>query len=113
MQVGSNLALTNTVVALKPQIANQPAGGGLYFLGVYNPNASVAFIQLFNAIVANVTLGTTTPTLSLGVPASVYTPLIQIPIELQFPTGICFAATTTANGNTALGSALVVGYGFD
>src|SRR5712691_12463305 len=46
------------------------SAGNLYGWDIYNPNASVCFLQVFNATQANVTLGTTAPLFSIEVGAT-------------------------------------------
>lgn len=99
-------ALTATVVSLKG------AGGKVTWIDAYNPNASAAFIQLFNAATAAaVTLGTTPPTMSIGLAASVNNPIVLGTDGAAFPLGIQVAATTTYNGSSAPGSAVVANFG--
>ena len=84
--------------------------GTLFGLNVYNPNASGVFLQAFDS--ASVTVGTTTPAQSYYVPAT--SPMI-IPIStlgIAFANSIQIAATTTATGSTAPGSAVVVNAAF-
>jgi hypothetical protein len=93
-------ALSTTVQSVKGSAGKL---GGWY---IYNPNASAAFVQIFNVSSGSVTLGTTTPTLSLGVPATSAANLMSGE-GVDFGTAISIAATTTATGNTAPGTGLV------
>lgn len=68
-----------------------------------NPNASAAYLQLFNTGAA-VTLGTTVPDWAVSFPSSGHVTLTNL--NLNFGKGLAIAATTTATGNSALGSAL-------
>jgi len=95
-------ALSNTAVQLKG------APGVLQWGSCYNPNASIAYVQVFDA--TSVTVGTTTPTEALPVPA---TTVASLPFPAQFFNAIKVAATTTATGGTAPGSALVCNFGFN
>ncbi len=88
--------LTNTVQTVKGSF------GALRILQCYNPNASVAYVQVFDTTAA-VTLGTTVPALSFGFPATSSTPIAA---NMSFLKGLKIAATTTAKGSTAPGSAL-------
>lgn len=83
--------------------AGRTSGCYLDYLHVINPNTAQAFIQLFDAAAAGVTVGTTTPTLSFLVPAgdgvqsgaferSFYRPI-------HFTTALTYACTTTATGS--------------
>lgn len=85
--------------------------GRLYNYNVYNPNASVAFLQVWDLAVGSVTVGTTAPKASYAIPAGgvwdgglIY--------SLGFATAITIAATTTATGATAPGTGLVVNLGY-
>ena len=81
----------------------------LYYLEVQNPNAVDAWLQLFDA--ASPTVGTTTPTLSVFVPALGATDKFW-PGGIRFRVAIRYAATTTSTGNTAPSSNLVVNGGY-
>lgn len=94
----------NTVQTIKA------SGGQLYALEVQNPNATAAYLQLFDASAPVV--GTTTPVQSFYVPASGgMDKSFAIPIE--FGTAIKYACTTTATGNTdpLVGLVLNAAYG--
>ena len=90
------------------------SGTYLDFFEVQNPGAAQVFLQLFDALTANVTVGTTAPTLSLVVPAGTGTEdgarseLFSHPVH--FRTGFIYAVTTTATGNTAPGTACKVNF---
>lgn len=79
--------------------------GWLYMLEVSNPNTADAFIQLFDALAADVTVGTTTPKHSFLVTAAAASDRrggidrSWLPIGLGFETGITYACTTTPTGN--------------
>lgn len=73
---------------------------------VYNPNASVAYVQLFDVATATtVTLGTTAPDVVIGIPASSAANLLDAG-GVDFANGIKLACTTTATGSTAPGTGL-------
>ena len=76
-------------------------------LGAYhclNPNTSAAYVQIFD-ISGTVTLGTTTPVLSLGLPATSGGNL-EWANGIHFANAIKVAATTTATGLTATSTAV-------
>ena len=109
--VNSNIGIfpaSGSVNAVVTNLVQTPAQ--LYGWYIYNSNASVAYCQIFNAIAANVTLGTTPPILSLGIPASGAANLINSSMGISFTTAISFAFTTTRSGNT--GNASSVDYNF-
>jgi hypothetical protein len=87
--------LTNTATAVK---ASAGQVGELY---CYNPNASVAYIQVFNVAFGSVTVGTTVPLHSYGIPATNSGGFSLPLVGMQFSTAISVAATTTAKGGTA------------
>jgi len=89
--------LTTTVTAVKT--SQQALLGTVY---CYNPNSSVAYIQLFDvATAAGVTLATTVPKLSLGIPATTASGTGPTAVGITFYNGLQAAVTTTATGNTA------------
>lgn len=62
-------------------------------------NSAKSYVQFFNAAVANVTLGTTTPYFAILVPAQgASDAYMTVPVE--FGTAISIAATTTVTGST-------------
>lgn len=85
-------------------------GGGQAKLGgwfIFNTNAAAAFLQLFDvALQASITLGTTVPNMVLVVPASGILAWSPSETGINFANGCFVAATTTATGAVALGSAL-------
>jgi hypothetical protein len=97
----SNTDLGTTVVAVK---ASQGTLGGWY---VYNPNTSVAYLQIFDVASGSVTLGTTRPKLTLGIPASGAANL-EMSLGVHFGTAISIAASTTPSGSSANSTALPV-----
>jgi hypothetical protein len=66
---------------------------------VYNPNAAATYVQLFFTAAA-VTLGTTVPDLSFGLPATAAANLLDEQ-GIAFTGALQFALTTTENGSTA------------
>jgi hypothetical protein len=92
--VNSQTVMTNTKVTVK--------GSAGLFAGymIYNPNSSVCFVQVFDVANASITLGTTTPTYVIPVPAAAAAN-IEFSVGIAHTTAIVVAATTTANGSTA------------
>jgi hypothetical protein len=100
-----NAAVTNTPVQVR-------AGGGrthMYHFG--NPNSTIVFVHIYNALAANVTVGTTTPVASYMVAANSALDGFW-PNSFNYGTGITVAVTTTAAGSTApaAGTLVVLGY---
>lgn len=91
-------ALSTTVTSIKS--SNRGSLGEVY---CYNPNASVAYIQLFDvATAAAVTLGTTVPIQSFGIPSALASGVGPTAVGISFQNGLQAAVTTTATGNSAL-----------
>lgn len=95
----SNTALSSTKQAVKTSKAR------LYGWNISNPNGSDVFVQFFDLASGSVTVGTTTPTFAVWIPPSGgidgnWT------FGIEFETAVTIAATTTATGSTAPGSAL-------
>ena len=98
--------LSTTVFSV---VASQAAVLDDYF--IYNPNSSVAYVQIFDvATSGGVTLGTTTPKWSVGIPAQSAANVARL--GLAFANGIQVAATTSATGSGANGSALDTNWGY-
>jgi len=98
-----NASLNATAAAIKA------SGGQVYGFHIDNTaNASKTYVHFYNKLVGNVTVGTTTPDVTLVVPASggVDYPIGQFGIG--FDVGITIAATTTVGGNTNPGTAILV-----
>ena len=83
----------------------------LKFLALLNTTAAVAYLQIFNLPAASVTLGTTVPKLSIGLPASA---AMSLPIALGLKLdgqGISIAGTTTRTGSTGAAIDYNLGWG--
>ncbi len=88
-------ALSTTVQTIKGST------GQLGMLHCYNPNSTQIYAQVFNAASGSVTLGATSPTLSIAIaPTSTGGWALPSP-GAQFSTAMSIAATTTATGSTA------------
>lgn len=93
--------------------AGRTIGGYIKKLHVINPNVTDAYLQLFDLAVADVTLGTTTPKVSFLIPAGsggasgAYADDFGVD-GLHFQTAITYACTTTATGNTAPTTGLIL-----
>lgn len=101
--------LSTTVTSVK-----NSAAGSLGMLVCGNPNASIIFIQVFDVATAGgVTLGSTAPDLSFQVDASSSVGFSLPVTGMAFANGIQMAATTTATGSTAPGSAANCNAGYN
>lgn len=97
--VSNQAALTNTAAAVK---AAAGQSGGYAF---YNPNATVAYVQVFNTASGSVTLGTTAPLYSIPVPPTA-TVNVEFANGIAHSAAISIAATTTPTGPAAPSAAL-------
>jgi hypothetical protein len=103
-----NVALSNTDVAVKT------SAGRVYAIEVTNPHATDgAWLHFYNALIANVTVGTTVPVWSVYVPANT-TVRQYLTIPMSMATAITVAGTTSADHtvSTAPTTALVVFVGY-
>lgn len=93
-------AQTTTVQTVKGTVGT--LGGYV----IYNPNATVAYVQLFDVATATtVTLGTTVPDMFIPIPATSGANVLD-GTGIAFANGIKLACTTTATGLTAPGTGL-------
>jgi hypothetical protein len=97
----SSSVLTNTVVNIGT--ANTPGVVSGWY--IYNSNNVVTYVQFFNTGSAAVTIGTTAPAYSIGIPALSAANLMS-PTGIAHTTAISIAATTTRSGSTAPGTAI-------
>lgn len=88
--------LSTTVTQIKG------SAGKLGAVQFYNSNSAVAFVQIFNSATAGaVTLGTTAPGKSIGIPPLQSYAMSWADIGVPFSAGIQVAATTTETGSSA------------
>lgn len=99
-------ALSTTVTAVK---STGPARLNALICG--NTNASMEYVQVFD-VAGTVTLGTTPPDWIIPIPATNSGGLILI-YGLDFVNAIKVAATTSATGSTAPGTALDCSVGYN
>lgn len=92
-------SITNTATSLKA------SAGQVYGWYIYNPNASAVYVQFFNTLVGSVTVGTTAPVYSIGIPATSGANVFNA-IGIAHSTAIVIAITTTRAGSTAPGSSV-------
>ena len=81
--------------------------GTLYGIIAVNVDTSAYYLQLYNATAANVTVGTTTPVMTVPLPASGGV-AFPIDIGILFSTAITAAITTTIGGSTSVTADKVV-----
>ena len=88
------------------------SAGQLYWLHCVTIDTTPIYLQIYNALAASVTVGTTTPDLTFLVPSSGdangagFT--LAIPNGIEFDTGITVAATTTVSGSGGPGANEVI-----
>lgn len=95
------------------------SAGQVYWIHAMNLTGSVLYLKLYNAAAASVTVGTTTPVMTLPIATQGDTNgagfTLSIPNGIAFDTGICVAATTgLADNDTGAPSAnaMVVNLGY-
>lgn len=79
----------------------------LHKIIVENPNGAKAYVQLFDALAADVTVGTTVPDYVVPVLAGAGTVDDYIP-GILFTKGVTYACTTTPTGSTDPTTGLVL-----
>lgn len=92
-------SITTTVTAIKT------SAGQLYGWHIFNANATTIYVQIFNVATGSVTLGTTAPTMALGIPAGGGAN-VMTDSGIAFATAISVACTTTRTGSTAPASSV-------
>jgi hypothetical protein len=95
---------TGSIAATKTDIGTANTAGNVGGWYIYNPNASVAYVQFFNTQASGVTLGTTAPVYSLGIPATSAANVAPGMVGIGHSTAISIAVTTTRAGSTGTGS---------
>lgn len=110
--IGKLVASTPVLIATLTNSAQTVVGsaGILTSYYVYNPNSSVAFVQIYD-ISGSVTVGTSVPKWSIGIPATSAANLAGL--RLTFANAIKVAATTTAGGASAPSTALEANFGYE
>lgn len=109
LTTGFDASVNATVENLSQRATN------LYDIVAFNEDAAVRWLQLFNALAANVTIGTTPPTISLPLSQDASPNLINIyhfDPPLRFSVALSYAITTTVNGLTGPTVAGVVNFGY-
>ena len=93
----TNLATGTTASAL---ISVKTSAGQLYGVYLFNPSTTAnAYLQVWNALAGSITIGTTAPRFSFGVPFGGGA-WIPFPEPISMTVGITIAATTTRAGST-------------
>lgn len=69
------------------------SAGTLYGYFIFNAAATTRYVKIYNATAANVTVGSTTPVLTIPIPAGAAAN-VEFSTGIAFSTAICIAATT-------------------
>lgn len=105
----TNGAVTGTKILVSAAPAT--SGNHLWSYHLVNGNASIVYLQIFDAgSTGAVTLGSTAPTMVLGIPSTANGGVVtgSFPKSFPFTNGIVIAITTTWNGSTAPGASSLV-----
>lgn len=103
-------AFRNPAVSSTP-VQVRSGGGRVHKYHFGNPNGAIVFVHMYNALAANVTVGTTTPLMSYMVAPNAALDGFW-PNSVNYSTGISVAVTTTATGNTAPTTGVLVNLGY-
>lgn len=102
---GAKPYFNGALLATKQAVKTSP--GRLYGWHIQNPNSADAWVQFFDLASGAVTVGTTTPSWSLYIPALAVLDDPTFTIPLEFNVALVIAATTSATGSGAPGTGLV------
>lgn len=83
------LSITRNIDLDETDVAVKGSAGQLYGYFIYNNAASTRFVKLYNATTANVTVGSTTPVMTIPIPAG-------SAANVEFSMGIAFSTAITA-----------------
>ena len=102
--------ITNLNETVQNVAGSTASEGNLYGVHFQNANATAVFVQIFDALAANVIIGTTVPKISFWVPGSGGYDLWPTVAILHWGngTGLSAAATTTATGSTDPGASDII-----
>lgn len=103
-------AFRNPAVLATP-VQVRSGGGRIHQYHFGNPNAAVTFVHIYNALAANVVVGTTVPLATYMVAANAALDGFW-PNSLNYGTGITVAVTTTPTGTTAPSAGVLVNLGY-
>ena len=83
-----------------PGVLIKTGQGLLYGWHIKNTTGAAQYIQLFDkAALSGVTIGTTVPDLTIGLPAN-GSNAVSFQVPVNFINGLCAFSTTTAGGST-------------
>jgi hypothetical protein len=111
---GGGLTIVRTLDADETEEEIKATAGSIYGMWATNTGTATAFVKFYNATAANVTVGTTTPVITIGIPGNssddVSANFGPGGMGISFDTAITVAAVTEAadNGTTAPGANSVI-----
>ena len=87
------LSLYRTIDLDETEEDVKTTAGTLYGWYIFNAAATTRYVKIYNATAANVTVGSTTPALTIPIPAG-SAANVEFTNGIGFSTAICIAATT-------------------
>lgn len=102
----NGLTIHKTDALVATAVAVKASAGNLYGYHIYNPNTADIYVQFYNIAQGSTTVGTSTRSISLVVPAGGVLDGV-FPMPVSFTTAITIAATTTLTGSSAPSTGLV------
>ena len=102
----NGLTIHKTDALVATAVAVKASAGNLYGYHIYNPNTADIYVQFYNIAQGSTTVGTSTRSISLVVPAGGVLDGV-FPLPVSFTTAITIAATTTLTGSSAPSTGLV------
>jgi hypothetical protein len=101
-QTGNGLTIFRSIDLDETEEEVKATAGALYGVWFSNLATTTRFLKFYNATAANVTVGTTTPVLTLALPGNTHDDIsgvFSIPFGIVFDTAITVAATTGVADN--------------
>lgn len=106
---GVDAALLAQVTSLVGTVTNfKASAGNLFGYSIYNPAATACFVQFFPVTSGSVTLGSSTPSFSIGLGTLQSLNVMSVLALMHGTTGMSFASTTTSTGATPCTVASIV-----
>jgi len=93
-------AATGTIGATATNIGTSNTAGQVGGWYIFNSNASTVYVQFFNTQASGVSLGSTAPVYSFGIPAGAAANVQPGMVGIAHSTAISIAITTTRSGST-------------
>lgn len=94
----TGLSIFRTLDADETEEDVKTSAGKLYGWYIYNDGAAEVYVKFYNATAANTTVGTTTPILTIPIPAG-SAANVEFTNGIAFGTALCIAATTGVADN--------------